>query len=426
MGTPIVASFGMGCDSTDVFLRWCEEPTCRDFEWDRLIMLSAQTGEEFVDTKTLIETHVLPRMRYHRVRFVQVARAGPLESDGIVVLSDTRNPTKLHIKGAYRLSEELLSAGTVPQYASGCRRCSLKAKGTVLDHWIEQELGDRPFRHVMGFNADELNRVERDKSYSARQRQSEYPLVQWGWGREKVENYARQILGVPLVKSCCVMCPFAGGKAPMMERYKKFPDTGAFTIFIEHVSLALNPRMTLYSGGLSARESIANSRNEEALYLAGQRLDRCEWALYHVQRIYWSKHKAGQDWKVSSAWRKVAAIELGSRRDMSDLLTVYGEQLDRDIEWAMGSPRLYLRKRGQNYMPVQSTDTSERRVTLEEFYVPAPATVQDKCRPSFDKRWREMTEYRQMRLVEAFNEQQLNQLYQPEENYAREPTGCPV
>ena len=77
-------------------------------------------------------------------------------------------------------------------------------------------------------------------------------------------------------------------------------------------------------------------------------------------------------------------------------------------------------------MHVQSTDACERRVTLEEFYVPAPATVQDKCRPSFDRRWREMTGYRQMPLFEAFSEQQPNHLYQPEENYAREPTGCPV
>ena len=73
----------------------------------------------------LVERHILPLMRANRIRYVQVARAGLLEADGIVVLDDTREPHKVYLDGAYKLSQELRAAGTVPQFA-GEHRCSLQ------------------------------------------------------------------------------------------------------------------------------------------------------------------------------------------------------------------------------------------------------------------------------------------------------------
>ena len=90
-----------------------------------LIVITAQVGDEYPDQKMLVEQHVLPRMRAHRIRYVQVARAGHLEADGIVILDDTREHRKVHLDGAYKLSQELRAAGTVPQFA-GEYRCSLK------------------------------------------------------------------------------------------------------------------------------------------------------------------------------------------------------------------------------------------------------------------------------------------------------------
>jgi len=121
-----VLSFGMGVESSALLLRWLEEPESRDFDLERdLIVITSQTGGEYPDTKRLCEDHLLPRMRRRRVRYVQVARAGHLEADGIKVLSDTRQPFEIHLQGAYTLQEELSAAGTVPQFA-GERRCSLK------------------------------------------------------------------------------------------------------------------------------------------------------------------------------------------------------------------------------------------------------------------------------------------------------------
>lgn len=104
----VILSFGMGVESSALLLRWLEEPEVCGFDLEReLIVITAQTGGEYPDTAALCEQHLLPRLRCRRVRFVQVARAGHLEADGIAVLSDTRLPNRLCLEGAYTLSEEL-------------------------------------------------------------------------------------------------------------------------------------------------------------------------------------------------------------------------------------------------------------------------------------------------------------------------------
>jgi hypothetical protein len=125
-----------------------------------LIVITAQVGDEYPDQKSLVERHILPRMRAHRIRYVQVARAGHLEADGIVVLDDTREPRKVYLDGAYKLSQELRAAGTVPQFA-GEHRCSLKSKKFVIEAWIQQEMAGADYRHAFGYNADEQKRVEK-------------------------------------------------------------------------------------------------------------------------------------------------------------------------------------------------------------------------------------------------------------------------
>lgn len=71
---------------------------------------------------------MLPVLRRHRVRLVEVARAGPSEADGIVILQDTRKPTKLHADpdkyGFFSLSQEHRRNGVMPQLG-GRRLCSV-------------------------------------------------------------------------------------------------------------------------------------------------------------------------------------------------------------------------------------------------------------------------------------------------------------
>jgi hypothetical protein len=89
-----------------------------------------------------------------------VARAGHHEADGIIVLDDTSRPTRAHLRGAYKLSDELRRNGTVPQYA-GQHRCSLKFKAWVIETWLEANVRSRRTRHAFGYNINETARVER-------------------------------------------------------------------------------------------------------------------------------------------------------------------------------------------------------------------------------------------------------------------------
>lgn len=123
-GLPVVISWGMGADSTGLLLRWLHEPRSRPCNLDDLLVVTAMTGDEWPVTGVLAEQHILPRLTAFGVRWVQVARAGASQSDGISVLDDSRAPVRVHLAGAWKLSDELRAAGTVPQVA-GSRRCSV-------------------------------------------------------------------------------------------------------------------------------------------------------------------------------------------------------------------------------------------------------------------------------------------------------------
>jgi hypothetical protein len=256
----VVLSYGMGVDSSAILARWLREPESRDFDLDDLIVLTSQVGDEFASTARLIEDHMLDLMRANKVRWVQIARKTASQRDGIEVLSDSRETKKVHLDGCYKLSTELMDAGTIP--TSGmCRKCSLKAKGWALDLWIEANV-EGEFRHVMGFNADELKRVEKDESYSKVERKSEYPLVTWGWGRKKCEDYLEDWAGERWEKSCCGYCPFAGqnkgGRDELLRRFKDEPDKAYQALRMEQAALALNDRMKLYKSK-SVRSAVESN-----------------------------------------------------------------------------------------------------------------------------------------------------------------------
>ncbi|MGR7000805.1 hypothetical protein ACU686_26595 [Yinghuangia aomiensis] len=129
------------------------------------------------DTLALTEQHILPRLREHRVRLVEIARGGPHDADGIAVLSDTRDPRTLHRRGPWTLADELDTTGTVPMRAKGHRRCSLKFKGWVLDTWEAAETQGRPYRVAVGYNAEEVSRALGDVAASVPARRPWYPLI---------------------------------------------------------------------------------------------------------------------------------------------------------------------------------------------------------------------------------------------------------
>jgi hypothetical protein len=371
--TPIL-SYGMGVESTGILVRWILEPATRDFELSELIVVTAQTGQEFPDTKQCVERHLAPLLRAFGIRWVQIARAAQSMSDGFRVLSDTRAAEICYTGGQYRLGQELEAAGTVPEYAHGKRKCSIKSKGDPLDAWIAQELGEQPFRHFIGFNAEEVNRITRDLSYSSVERQSEYPLLDWAWTREETQEYLQSIFHIFWPKSCCSFCPFSGGRVDMLRRYRIFPREAAEAVMLEYVSMALNPRMSLYSGR-SLLSSIRADGNARVLDLFEEMLNADVWAVYRVRRVYFH----------NSCWRKTEIVSGGSREEVSAAIYLFG---DGELNTATDHLRVTVREKEQG-----------KDFPREEFFVACPARAMEKSRPSFDEKWAQVDESeKQLRL----------------------------
>ncbi len=393
----VFKSDGMGVESVAITLRWLLEPECRDFSLEDLIIGTAMTGDEHATTVELYQRHILPLYRKHGVRYVQLARRGPHVEDGIVVLDDSRATQRLYAEGVHKLSQELLSAGTVPQFAQGKRLCSVKFKGWPLDTWLERQFGPRvlvalpepapleagsviyrmtkrqrkklekgahiptqSFRHVMGYNAEEEFRITRDKSYSTEDRLSEYPLQVWRWTREKCEQYIFEKLGVWWPKSCCKWCPFTRGKEDAIERMLR-EGNALEALLVEHTSLALNPRSTLYATGTLYERILERAPGEVEKFQ--DQLRRLPWAVYRVRRVYHAKGRG--DREVTTLY---TGSMVGARRELV--------RLAPKAETSAGSLRAWFRVRVKDAYPA-----------TEEMLVACPQVPQDKARGNFESSW---------------------------------------
>jgi hypothetical protein len=159
-GVPRIMSSGMGVESAAIQVVWLVNPSSRDFCLCQLTILTAQTGDENADTGLLMDKYLLPLYRYFMIRFVEVARAGELEKEGIVILQDSRTPDRVHLEGAYKLSDHLKRSGTVPQFG-GEHRCSLKQKAYPNDFWLTNCFGAPNALHAFGYNSAEPARAQR-------------------------------------------------------------------------------------------------------------------------------------------------------------------------------------------------------------------------------------------------------------------------
>lgn len=379
----VVFSYGMGANGTAMFLRWLFEPETRPAELaddlSNLIVITAHTGDEFLDTAVDVERHFYPLLAERRVRTVQVARAGHYERDGIVVLDDTREPILCLTSGAYALSEELVTSATVPQ--SKDRKHSQKFKGWVIDQWIAENIGDEPYVHVMGYDVSEPERVAGDLALGLANKIPLYPLVVWGWDWDACERYIRQRLGVRWKRSHCVECPFAfsitkGGRKRTIPRLLAHPHQAIGALTMEYLAVACNPRQALIAGKEQLYDLIADWPGGPILLeLFHHHLDAAEWAVYDVQRGFGSK--PGDAMKRGQPARSMRPLITGSRADMLTRLKRAADLLGRRLETDGRHYRVWWRRRGI-YFP-----------TVEHLLTAAPALAHDKTTPGFPKLWRE-------------------------------------
>ncbi|WP_280471133.1 hypothetical protein [Nocardia cyriacigeorgica] len=390
----VVLSYGLGADSTALLLRWIFDPDSRDFDLAELAVITAMVGDEWEDTARDVAEVVLPLLAQHRIRFIQVGRADRrvrTDGTGVIVFDDSRSPHRLYIEGAYTLGTEMLTAGTQPQIG-GSRRCSMSAKGEVLDPVIAAITHGRPYRHVVGFEAGELTRARRDAGYDTALRRGEYPLISWGWDREQVLAYIREKTGRAWQKSACVFCPFAlvtaANRVATLARYAAFPDAGARMLLMEHTALALNAKQGLV-GGKRAIDYVRAAGLTGVLAAFESALAEQPHALYEVRRLARRTQTGG----AKMVARSVRSVDVGSREEMAAWLD--GAPLRVDIGGPDGSQALVDTRRELGDDGIARAVVPGRDGTgpheLEHFFVVAPAVVADKERPGFADWWAQAT-----------------------------------
>lgn len=366
----VILSHGLGLHSSVLLKRWIEDPSSRDFDLADLIVISSQLGRESAESKRQMEQLVYPDCRAAGIRVVQVARRGPSTRDGLQILDDTTAPRVCHTAGgAYTIYDEMLTAGTIPQYAGGVHICALKWKAWVGDSLIKHLIGDVPYRHALGYHHGEQRRIEKDRKIAAAQpnRTGFFPLDDWRWMHVDCVDYSLATYGEIIARSACDICPFGdtnGGRAAVLDRFSQSPWEGAQILFLERVALALNENAQLYKR-TSAHTLL--SENNGAWTLYQDMLRSQHWGLFRVQRILPEKGQAARrvqrlgtfaDEAAARRALRAAANSQGLRLDMRDPLT----------------PRLRILERGT-------------KPTIEEQIVIAPAVVADKAHASFKARW---------------------------------------
>jgi hypothetical protein len=377
--TRVLGSYGMGADSTAVVLRWIDRPELAPCPLAGLTLVTAMTGDEWPVTGYLVTEHIVPRLAEHGIRYVQLARAGPRQSDGVVVLDDSRAPEVVHLGGAYTLSQEMLAAGTVPQYG-GCRRCSLKAKGWVIDTWASADLGGEPYLHVMGYEAGEAGRIVKDRRYDTAQRTGVYPLQEWGWTRADCESYIHDVTGVWWPKSACTYCPFAlatgGGRDRVLAAFAAEPTAGVRALVMERVSVSLNPKQSL-GKGWQLHDLLAGTGQHQAVLAGFERdLDRLPWHIFDVRRAF--RALEGDASKAANLVRSVTTLAVTTRDRAGDELAAAAAAGGLTVTVQGGVTRAWARHRGATYP------------TAERCLVACPVTPDgpfDKVGPKFAEAW---------------------------------------
>ncbi|MFI6340741.1 hypothetical protein [Streptomyces sp. NPDC050535] len=372
-----VINWGLGADSTAYLAKMLTDPAGYGIDLDRTVVLYMATGSEWPETRLLVEEFALPMLREHGVRFIQLARNGHLAAEGITVLDDSRHPERLYARGAWTLWDEMESVGTVPQQA-GTRKCSLRAKGDVGDRWILGVMGGRPFRQIIGFNADEAGRCLKDQANSKLPgRTGEFPLVDWGWGRRECEGYLLECFGVHWPKSYCTFCCYPismGSLGAHMERMRTHPGIAGEVLRLEYTAMSLNPNAKLYGKKSLLELFDPTQERDRACLEAFERELEMPWALYRVRRLFLLAFDGGH----RPVMRSTERIDLGRPGQLAHRLTTVSERHGLDVErdHQYGRARAWLRPRGAAW-PM-----------AEELFTTAPARVIDKQDKNFEKEWR--------------------------------------
>ncbi len=157
-----------------------------------------------------------------------------------------------------------------------------------------------------------------------------------------------------------------GGRASLVERYRREPQAGATAMYLERISRSLNAAQTLIEGS-SVAEIVSAAHLQDVIAAYDTMLDG-HWSVYEVRRVT----RPGNGGKRGITARSVRVLGTGTRAQMTALLA---SQPGRRRTERDGITRHVLRER--------ATDGADHLM------VTAPAGVEAKQRPGFEQWWQE-------------------------------------
>jgi hypothetical protein len=223
---------------------------------------------------------------------------------------------------------------------------------------------------------------------------SHYPLVLWGWDREKCLAYIKDRLGVQWRKSACRFCPFARISPDLVARQKQFPRQTAQAMFTERLSLAMNQRGQLYKNE-PLYHIVANSGNDEALGHFNLLLHEHAWAVYRVRRIYNAKAIYEQN---GSRKRLVGrdSAKKGTAERCVEQLSVHPTSEEAILRLGeLAAQHVVTPYQAHGLWYANLAECSTTYPTSEEFFVAAPSKVETKARYGvgrFDQKWADLAD----------------------------------
>ncbi len=173
----VVASYGAGTNSTAMIIEWAR----RGLRLDAVVF--ADTGAEKPETYTFIGLF-----------------SAWLEGNGYPAVVIVRNDG---MHGS--LERECLTNGRLPSATFGYSSCSDKYKLRPFRKWLKAS-GLQNVTALLGFDAGEPGRKSRALKYASGYDKI-FPLIEWGWNRERCID-AIDAAGLPRPgKSACFFCP---------------------------------------------------------------------------------------------------------------------------------------------------------------------------------------------------------------------------